>query len=443
MASLRTRLLLTIFYSWSFQFPVRTDEWIRRLYTDKISQSNQWDADAIVAAIVYLYSHQQLNKEDDFFSPMLNEPTSSLKTIRLERRAAARKKIAEVAPLIRLCRWLPWVLGVAVTGSVAMENARQNDDLDLMIVCSAHRLWLVRPILILFSQLNGRRRTWGREERNSWCFNLWLEPSTLQVPAEQRSLYTAYEVCQTNWLINKADTREWFFRANCWVSTTVPMLYRSAGAQPARFELQTAFFRILILSNCIDLANYLSFIFQLVYMRRHMTRERVKLQMAAFHPRDTKGKILSTMRSMVSEQLFTKSVLVTGVFDVLHQEHLVFLERARALGETLVVGIESDARVQQLKGTARPVHSQAVRKENLEKLGVADEVFVLPEKFDTPADHRKLLAKLRPHVIAVSSHTPHLAEKQQLMQEIGGRVEIVHQHNPAVSSTILLERDRS
>lgn len=137
------------------------------------------------------------------------------------------------------------------------------------------------------------------------------------------------------------------------------------------------------------------------------------------------------------------TVLVTGVFDVLHQEHLVFLERARALGEKLVVGIESDARVQQLKGMTRPVNSQAMRKEKLEKLGVADEVFVLPEKFDTTDDHRKLLAKLRPQVIAVSSHTPHLAEKQQLMQEIGGRVEIVHQHNPTVSSTILLERDRS
>lgn len=398
---------------------------------------------SIVAAIVSLYSHQYLKKDAKFFSPKAGESDTSLTTIRVERRATAQTKIAEVAPLIHLCRWLPWVLGVAVTGSVAMENARKDDDLDLMIVCSAHRLWLVRPILILFSQLHGKRRTWWGEEGNSWCFNLWLEPTTLQVPTEHQSLYTAYEVCQTKWLISKADTRELFFRVNGWVSTIVPMLYRTARAQPARYEAATIFPGIFILSNSIDLANYISFTFQLMYMRRHMTRERVTLQMAAFHPRDTRRKILSTMMSMLNKQSPAVRVLVTGVFDVLHQEHLVFLERARALGEQLVVGIESDVRVQQLKGMARPVNSQAVRQENLEKLGVADEAFVLPEAFDTADDHRKLLASLRPDIIAVSSHTPHLAEKQQLMQEIGGRVEIVHQHNPAVSSTILLEQTRS
>ncbi len=136
-------------------------------------------------------------------------------------------------------------------------------------------------------------------------------------------------------------------------------------------------------------------------------------------------------------------ILATGVFDVLHEEHLVFLRKAKALGGRLVVGIESDERVRRLKGLARPVHSETARRENLEKLGIADVVFVLPEQFDTPDDHRKLLATLRPDILAISSHTPHISEKQQLMQEIGGRVEIVHQHNPAVSSTILLERGSS
>ena len=134
--------------------------------------------------------------------------------------------------------------------------------------------------------------------------------------------------------------------------------------------------------------------------------------------------------------------LVTGVFDVLHEERVLFLRKAKALGDRLVVGIESDARVSRLKGVDRPVHHQAIRKQRLIELGIADEVFILPEAFDTPEDHRALLATIRPNILAVSSHTPHIAEKLQLMQEIGGRVEIVHQHNPAISSTIVINRSQ-
>lgn len=134
------------------------------------------------------------------------------------------------------------------------------------------------------------------------------------------------------------------------------------------------------------------------------------------------------------------TVLVTGVFDVLHQEHITFLKKAKALGGKLVVGIESDARVCRLKGEGRPVNPAPVRCRQLENLAIADEVFVLPEAFDTSDDHRRLLAAMRPDILAVSSHSPHLPEKQQLLQEIGGTVVVVHEHNPAISSSVLLER---
>lgn len=135
-------------------------------------------------------------------------------------------------------------------------------------------------------------------------------------------------------------------------------------------------------------------------------------------------------------------VLVTGVFDVLHKEHVAFLKKAKALGGTLYVGLESDVRVSALKGPTRPVNSEKVRKENIEKLGIADTVFILPEQFSRPEDHRALLKKYSPSILAVSEHSPHLLEKQQLMQEIGGRVEIVHQHNPAISTTQLLRKQK-
>lgn len=136
-----------------------------------------------------------------------------------------------------------------------------------------------------------------------------------------------------------------------------------------------------------------------------------------------------------------KKVLVTGVFDVLHKEHLTFLKKAAALGD-LWIGIETDARVRHLKGEGRPINSQDVRQKNLENLSLAEQVFILPEEFSKPEHHRQLLLDVKPDILAVSSHSPHIDKKARLMQEIGGTLEVVHQHNPEISTTIILEQQK-
>ena len=133
-----------------------------------------------------------------------------------------------------------------------------------------------------------------------------------------------------------------------------------------------------------------------------------------------------------------KIVLATGVFDVLHEEHVNFLKKAKAAGDVLAVGIESDVRVRQIKGEARPVNSQAQRSSNLRDLNLIDLVFILPEQFSKPADHKNLIEVIKPSVLAVSSHTKHLREKEIILKQNGGRVKIVHQHNPDISTSKLV-----
>jgi cytidyltransferase-like protein len=137
----------------------------------------------------------------------------------------------------------------------------------------------------------------------------------------------------------------------------------------------------------------------------------------------------------------TEKVLATGVFDILHQEHINFLKKAKEFG-SLYVGLESDVRVRKIKGEGRPINSQEVRKQNLEDLGIADQVFILPETFDVPEERLKLLKELSPNVLAVSSNSPHLENKARLMQEIGGRVAIVHQFNPEFSTTKIIDAQK-
>lgn len=77
-----------------------------------------------------------------------------------------------------------------------------------------------------------------------------------------------------------------------------------------------------------------------------------------------------------------KRIIVNGTFDVLHSGHLALLNYARSLGDFLVVAIDSDRRVTQLKGASRPVNSQTERQELLENLRAVDEVRV----FDSDQD---------------------------------------------------------
>lgn len=146
---------------------------------------------------------------------------------------------------------------------------------------------------------------------------------------------------------------------------------------------------------------------------------------------------LTAFLQLVRDQ-HQKIVLVTGVFDVLHQEHHNFLEKAKAVGDVLIVGLESDVRVRQMKGESRPIFSQEVRRQHLAEWELADLIFILPEHFGTPADHEKLISDIKPNVLAVSSHSPHLEAKQRILAKYGGEVRVVYQHNPELSSTILI-----
>jgi len=77
-----------------------------------------------------------------------------------------------------------------------------------------------------------------------------------------------------------------------------------------------------------------------------------------------------------------KTVIVNGVFDILHRGHLRLLEFARAQGDRLTVAIDSDRRARRNKGPGRPINTENERKIMLEALRWVDQVFI----FDADQD---------------------------------------------------------
>ncbi len=121
-------------------------------------------------------------------------------------------------------------------------------------------------------------------------------------------------------------------------------------------------------------------------------------------------------------------VLVTGIFDLLHVEHVRFLAAAKNQGRRkkeegrrnyLIVGIESDARVRRLKGPGRPIMREEDRKETLEGLLGVDEVFILPEDFDNDAAYERILKQTKADIYAVSENSPFMENKNRICRKAG------------------------
>jgi D-beta-D-heptose 7-phosphate kinase/D-beta-D-heptose 1-phosphate adenosyltransferase len=131
-------------------------------------------------------------------------------------------------------------------------------------------------------------------------------------------------------------------------------------------------------------------------------------------------------------------VLTNGCFDILHRGHVTYLSRAKALGDVLVVGVNSDESIRRLKGPDRPINTLEDRVGVLAALSCVDHVVAFHE--DTP---HELVRAVRPHVfVKGGDYTRDRLPEAALVEELGGVVHIL----PFVadrSTTGVIERIRA
>jgi len=125
-----------------------------------------------------------------------------------------------------------------------------------------------------------------------------------------------------------------------------------------------------------------------------------------FLSRDEAGVVRAHLRKSRKSVVFTN-----GCFDILHVGHVRYLHAARALGDALIVAINSDRSVRALKGAGRPVNNEGERAEVLAALSAVDYVIVFDE--DSP---RVLIAELLPDVLVKGG--------DYALEEIHGREEV-------------------
>ena len=172
------------------------------------------------------------------------------------------------------------ILFLGISGSVASGHPKKNDDIDFLIITKKNRLWKTRLLMRwwIFIKKIPHRKYGEKEKKDQFCFNLWLDESSLALPGNKQNLRNAVDLILLKPLINKKNIYEKFIKGNDWAKKWVATPYhRLLVGQPTTFLNKT--------KNKLgdEIMNQIYFWPQYWYMKRKITDEQISLHTAFFH----------------------------------------------------------------------------------------------------------------------------------------------------------------
>lgn len=116
-----------------------------------------------------------------------------------------------------------------------------------------------------------------------------------------------------------------------------------------------------------------------------------------------------------------KTVMTNGCFDILHAGHVRYLNKSKALGDVLIVGLNSDKSVKQLKGDSRPINNEQDRAEVLSALEAVDYIIIFDEISPT-----KLLELVKPDIYTKGAdYTVETLPEAKTVLGYGGEIKFI------------------
>lgn len=208
---------------------------------------------------------------------------------RLIRERISERKLKTAKDAVRIFGFIPTIKMVGITGALAMGNAAEESDIDLLIITKKGTLWTTRLISYLVTWLLGikTRKPNDRDQKDKLCLNMWLSESALTWPKRDRNVYTSHEIAQTVPLINKNQTYEKFLYKNIWVKDWWPNVVK----------IENVIYKTQSGKSFLSVFEPLTRTFQYWYMRRKMTREVATSTRAIFHPNNWGEFVLSRLSS--------------------------------------------------------------------------------------------------------------------------------------------------
>jgi len=282
MNALCKGVLRALAYAAIFRYPLRLEE-IDRYFIGP--RPLHYSRSKLVKALNYLLEKKAIAFHSGYY--FLPGQTGIVNR-RLQHESYSGPKLALAKKTAFWLGLIPAVRLIGITGSLAMSNCRSDDDIDLIIISSPHRLWLTRFASIIITEILGRRRRrTDCRVSNKICLNMFLDTDHLSLPPAERNLYAAHEITQIKTLVNRCHTYERFLAANRWLNQYLP------NAKADRQKSPPCRQKSFIL---LDFLEKMFFSLQLKKMSAYQTNEIAEPGRIRFHPLDCTGRILVSYR---------------------------------------------------------------------------------------------------------------------------------------------------
>ncbi len=279
MTDLEQAILRTVVYADCFDYALSSAQIHHYLISQRV-----YSISALEAALSELAATSMISNLRGLYCLTGREKLFQMRET-TEAASATKIEIARKKTWLMTC--MPWIDGIWITGNVAMNNAQDDDDIDLLVVTRDSWLWLTRLIIVIAYGAVGRLRLRHhslQSVKNKLCLNMYLDATVLEMPLNKKNLYSAHEVAQVMPLFNRNKAYELFMAANSWILEYLPHtqeieLEKNTPRLPRRA------------SKPIRMINRWLFILQYYYMKNHLSRELVDEHRAFFHPRNTSALI--------------------------------------------------------------------------------------------------------------------------------------------------------
>lgn len=285
MDSREKAILKTLLYADIFNFPLSEKEIFNYLISDHKVKLE--DLREVLKA-----SNLPINSSKKYFFLYGRD---NLVQKRIRREKINIKKFRKAKKIIRIIGGIPGVRFIGVSGGLSMQNAEEDDDIDLFVITKNNFLWSTRMFLLMFLNILGVYRNRGSKDlKDKICLNMIIDEERISFKEKKQNLYLAHEIIQLLPVFERDNTYHDFVAANSWVSKFLPNAQLQKNSLFKKKE--SVYEKLLIYILKFFLIEKITKFVQLIYMKNHITRETVGKKILAFHPFDYEVYILNAYR---------------------------------------------------------------------------------------------------------------------------------------------------
>lgn len=276
-------IVRTLLYSDIFDYPLTKDEIWKFLISGKRISKKSFDK--------IMRKHPSFSFKKGFYYIPGREKIISKRT---QRREESKRKLHLAHTIVSYLSFIPTILFIGISGALALENAKKDDDIDLFIITQKNSLWITRFLVLALLQFLGKRRKRGEvDTADKVCCNMFINEENLMFPKDRRDVFTAHEIVQLKPLFDKGNTYIRFMKENKWVEKYMPN-----AIEIKKLKNKSPNY---VITQLLHLFEFFAKRFQLWYMKNHRTKETILDTFLAFHPYDYRSVILNAYKNRLKK----------------------------------------------------------------------------------------------------------------------------------------------